>query len=448
MFAGLVDSLPKMSDENSVVRQLNYIKQFNQFTNVSIGNPIKFNSLIDELFPKLHLILSTDIDVSVIQAKKFISYILNLPDQLINFSDVTFPDNSFFVSLLKQVQDYEVLPNDEIAKKLELICPLLIRCDFDLIFGIGEISHILHICKNIPNSSDFFKTIQIHCLIHQLKVNLTQKTFFSTILSSISKLLYELSNSNFSISILPYLTNNLSLIICEIIKIIQANEINATEKIFLMKTIPLSMLTIATVYPLSLELIDWMRYLTIFSKQNNNSQIFPDYDYCIKYPEKCSSQCLCDNIFALMTAHRLFFHIANPNDAGIYIRFLHLLAASSPLGQNAVIRAMKNVGTLSFFEQSKISYNKLISKYSMESCQLILDIFNNNYSEDLIQVDKIFDFSRISINVINPQQKQGYELITRLFNPFKHLKNSLPELSRSVDSVLYHLTSTKILNKI
>ncbi|EAY10767.1 hypothetical protein TVAG_121710 [Trichomonas vaginalis G3] len=402
MFSDFVNSLPQINNEHEITESLVILKKSNRFSSVSPQNPIQINEIIDDLLNKMKIILSGNLDETVIKAKKYLQFILNLPNELIKFENVIIADNSFFLQLDNKV----ILSSDDepeqLSELINLILPFFIRCDFKTLFQDDIIQNVVEHIKNSNYFPDFTQAIQIHTLIFQLNENIQHKTFFSPILRHVIQLMWEFNQKELSKNIIKHLTNELTPTLYNIIKVVYTANFNQSEKLFCSTYIPLSFLMIAASYPHSLAMIDWKKCVKFFynltSKAEKN---FPDYEFCLSHPDSVPTQAICENIYVLMISESLLVHLQNNTDSEFSLRFLHIVATTNIIGQQAVVNSLYIMFKYSIFENTKTEFLKLLKKRNSSALQLTEDILINNTNEKTLYLMQNFSIPKNIISIYN-----------------------------------------------
>lgn len=441
-----------MITEEETKGYLESLKFLDGVSEISEENPIQMKNLTNEVTQRISDAVESNYSIKSIRARNELRALLNTPSSLIDFKEIDFSKYSYLAELADLFTDYDKKKQfSDVIDIFDIVFPLFLRSDFESIFNGEPAIKIIRSIKMKKEMQIYYKAAQVRAYSHQILVNLnlSPKTkFFSILIKNASELILEISEMEKAEIIIPYVTEELALVIEKVMKVAFSREKEAvieSEKLALCTYIPFALLSIASVYPPALECIDWKRIVRFFmSLDVKFENVLPSYDYILKHPESCSFTMFAESIAAIMSSCSLICHSKNEKDKEVSLRIVHVISSISKCGQMATLCSLINISKYPVFRKTYESLKKDKDEFTKEFAQMIVDVHENNYSPLLYQLFKVYDLNNIQESKF-PAMKMPLTFVLRFGSPMVNFfyKNvisaestNIQVVARSIDAVL------------
>ena len=413
------------------------------FFGISLENPIQVKD--PSIYPfneKLLLFFSTKYTTDFVRAKKVLSFVLTLPDELIKFEDIDFSNFTFLDNLahLMNIRKYKIA-----LQIFDYIFPFFMRCDFEALIKINSVKIIINsITSTRKDLQPFFDAFQVRALTLELKNQLKQKGYFSTILIQQNKAIRAISKTDKAHLIIPYVANEITPVLYDIIQLcFHPSYKQEAEKISLCTYLQESLLLICSLYPPALTKIPYQKIVNFFitlQKSNIMNILFPSFDFVLENVESSSLAFFGENIAALMASASYLQQITSYKDEEMYLKLLHTICTKSRVGQMSLTRCFVLFSQYPIFKKSYEKILELIENNNPLMGQLLSDIFENNYSTELYQLYKQYKLKTLFKHDLYLDQitlSKPFYLIHLMGHPETDIpENDMIIYTRLVDSLL------------
>lgn len=405
------------------------------FLDISKSNIIDLKNTEYPLSDSFATLVKQTMDIATIRAEKELDYILNLPDELITFKGLNL--SQFEDSIRALCEIIHRSTSSDKLKVLHTIIPLFLRCDFE---NLNEkiVKVFINELRKNQKTQTYFMAFQIRCLIQQLQTNLNAHTFLSSIIIEICHILYKIYKTEECGCILPYLTNEFALIIKKINNFYFTDQSKNCDKLALQTYIPYSIMTLALIYPPSLEHIDWRYILMRFSVDNfTYINKYPSFEFCLLHPEKCLISHICMNAAVLIITFSFLSDLKDLEKQEDCLNFLHGFVTSSILARQAAAISLLNISKYKNFSKSYIEIQEMMEDAKISIGIFIDDIMELNYIEQINDLNKAYKLSKLNRKNFNEEELESrLKNLSYLSEPDLTCNESIANLARSVDCLL------------
>ena len=423
----------------------------------SIDKPIQVaDSLSYNFNEKISCFFTSHYSIEVVKAMRELKFLFSLPDELISFKNVNYSAFTCFQKLAEISCTKQWRSIDDI---LEIIFPIFMRSDFNSFYQQNSIKVFIDSIKQQTGTFDFthyISAIEVRICTWKLKENLKKKEYFSTILKVQNNLIQTISTKSNPQLYIPFITTELCPVLYDIMKLcFSSNYQNDAEKVSLLTYLQESLLTIASVYPPALMTINWQKMIGFFSTLQTPKKItpdlFPSFDYVLKFSETCSLPFFGENISALMLSTVYMKKLESEQNRDMYLKLLHSVCTTSRVGQMSVTQGLFIISQYPIFKKAFEAIIELIEMKDFLIAQLLVDVFDNNFSPVLFKVFQNFKLKeKLQCSGFVPELQKSLSFILRLGTPDLTFSNdNFISKVRSVDSFIVFDTvdSLKLLSE-
>ena len=427
---------PKLQKEEYLDDLIKKIRKIPDFAAISLKNPIQVSNTTFDFNEKINNLFLEEYTAQKVTAKKELNFLFDLPDELISFQNISFAD----YNSLEELPDIIASKNEDVILEiLDVIMPLFLRCDFQIIVQSKTAKALINAINSLQAVKPYSLALKVRGLTYHLKKTISEDASYTFVLKELIKLIQQIYDSEKAGKILPFVTCEMVPFLDSIFQKAFKKDFNVAEKISLITYIPLIFLTLAACYPPALEKINWLEYTKYFqSLDQKQLSILPPYSFAFSFPKSCSPAIFSQNISALMVSCAFLQQVSCEYDRKSCFQAIHAIASTNKIGQMAVLRSLLNISKFGNFKSSFLALKQIFKQPDSLVSQVLIDVYEDNFSEETIQLFKAYELNQIDIYEINIEMKKYFTFIERLGTPdLSFASNNLTIHDRSIDDLLY-----------